>query len=534
MNEPATEPPSAEFGAQAPGRIEGGIDAIVIGAGIDGLAAATYLGKAGLHTVLVGGAGLGGRIGEREIAPGVLGVDGEHLLTTLDPEVIADLDLYRHGLSFAARRLDTTYFFDHGEALKFDGDLAQAAQLSLEDDDDREALNGFIGELLELAAYLRPAFEPAAFTRGENARRGLEKALGGAPPEKAALIQRYLYSSATDAIAARIDANEIRMSLLAEAAFRSGAAPHEPFSFMTYLRRLAGEAAGLQGAVAYPEGGAAAVVAALRRAAQAANVDMRLQTPVKSILVEGDRVGGVRLETGGQLRAPIVIAATDAQRVFLQMIGPAKIGIELQRMLMAERPEICTGRAQLVLKGVPQDDATRENMKRRLVYAPPVEAVTTAFLDARAGRVPEKMIIEAVFPGSLEGERPFDGRMLMSVMAHPLPFDAAPGDKKRKKIKKAVLRNIESFAGGLTNRIETIDIRLPEDEAAATGASPSSFAARPGIIRQWALAAATAASDRINGFYFCGPEAEIGPGISCSAARGAARAALRAYRKGAA
>ncbi|MEZ5894337.1 MAG: NAD(P)-binding protein, partial [Parvularculaceae bacterium] len=98
------------------GRIEGGIDAIVIGAGADGLAASAYLGKAGLKTILVSaGAEIGGRIAQREIAPGVFGVDGEHLVTVLDPEVIADLDLYRHGLEFAARRLDTTYFFESGE-----------------------------------------------------------------------------------------------------------------------------------------------------------------------------------------------------------------------------------------------------------------------------------------------------------------------------------------------------------------------------------------------------------------------------------
>ena len=111
MNDAVKDIADPEGETQRAGRIEGGIDALVIGAGVDGLAAAAYLGKAGLHTVLVGaGKEIGGRIAEREIAPGVNGVDGEHLVTMLDPDVIAELDLYRHGLSFAARRLDTTYF----------------------------------------------------------------------------------------------------------------------------------------------------------------------------------------------------------------------------------------------------------------------------------------------------------------------------------------------------------------------------------------------------------------------------------------
>ena len=134
-------------------RIEGGMDAVIIGAGADGLAASAYLGKAGLRTVLVAaGPEIGGRIGAREIAPGVTGVDGEHLITVLDPEVIAELDLYRYGVEFAARRLDTTYFFENGSVLRFDGDLTQAALLNLDDDSDREALEAFMGDVLETAA----------------------------------------------------------------------------------------------------------------------------------------------------------------------------------------------------------------------------------------------------------------------------------------------------------------------------------------------------------------------------------------------
>ena len=120
----------------------------------------------------------------------------------------------------------------------------------------------------------------------------------------------------------------------------------------------------------------------------------------------------------------------------------------------------------------------------------------------------------------------------MSVMAHPLPFDGVPDEARREEIKKAVLASIEVFAGGLADRIEVTDLRLPSDDAAKLGADASTYAAKPDILRQWALAAATAASGRIGGFYFCGPEAQIGAGISCAAGRGAARAALRAYRKG--
>ncbi|PQA87263.1 phytoene desaturase family protein [Hyphococcus luteus] len=515
--------------------IEGGIDAIVIGAGAEGLAAAAYLGKAGLHTVLVGaGPEIGGRIAAREIASGVDGVDGEHLVTVLDPEVIAELDLYRHGLEFAARRLDTTYFFESGNVLRFDGDLAQAALLSLDNDDDCEALEAFMGEVLEMSAFLRPAFRPFAFPAAGDQQRKLEKALSGAAPEMAARLRQYLLSSADEILRNRFGDGPLRALLLAETAFRSAAAPGEPFSFLSLLRRYAGEAAGLQGAAAYPKGGAVSVIAALRRAAQAAKVDVRAATPVKSILIEGDKVGGVTLADGGQLRAPIVVAAIDADQAYLKMIGAGLLDIGLQRALTARKPEISSARMQIVLKGVAQDDATRRNMMRRLVYAPSPEALTKAFIEARAGRVPERLIVEAVFPTALDEGAALDKRQLISVMAHPLPFDAEPDAARREAIRTAILDSIEMFAAGFSGRIEADDLRLAADEAAAAKANPAAYAAKPDVLRQWALSSAVTGSGGIGGFYFCGPEAQIGAGLSCASGRAAARAALRAYRKGAA
>ncbi len=519
--------------AKSAQRIEGGIDAIVIGAGVDGLAAAAYLGKAGLRTVLAGaGPEIGGRIAPRAIAPGVDGVDGEHLVTMLDPDVIAELDLYRHGIVFAARRMDTTYFFESGGVLRFDGDLTQAAQMSLDDDSDRETLQAFMGDVLETAAFLRPAFSGTG-AAGDNTQRALEKALGQASPEMAARIQKYLYATADDVLSAKFGDGPLRALLLAETSFRSAAAPFEPFSFMSLLRRYAGEAAGLQGAAAYPKGGALSVVTALRRAAQAAKVDVRAATPINSILIEGDRVAGVSMADGGQLRAPIVIAAIDAQQTYQTMIGAGLIDIELNRMLTARKPVIASARMQIILKGVAQDDATRKNMMRRLVYAPAREALNKAFIDARAGRTPERLIVEAVFPTALDEGAALDKRQVMSVIAHPLPFDENPDAAQREAMRSAILDSIEMFAAGFSGRIEAEDLRLAADEASAARASPGAYAAKPDILQQWALAAAVTGAGGVSGLYFCGPEAQIGAGLSCAAGRAAAKAALRAYRKGA-
>ncbi|MCK5745023.1 MAG: hypothetical protein KAH44_02370, partial [Oricola sp.] len=94
--------------------------------------------------------------------------------------------------------------------------------------------------------------------------------------------------------------------------------------------------------------------------------------------------------------------------------------------------------------------------------------------------------------------------------------------------------SIEIFAAGFAGRIEVDDLRLASDEAAAARARAGAYAAKPDVMQQWALAAAVTKGARISGFYFCGPEAQIGAGLSCASGRAAAKAALRAYKKGAA
>ena len=113
----------AKIDTNSVGTIEGGIDAVVIGACADGLAAAAYLGKAGLRTVLLGASPEIGAADQDPITQGT--AHGEHLAVQLDPDVISDLGLYKLGLAYAARRLETTYFFENHAAITVNGDITQ-------------------------------------------------------------------------------------------------------------------------------------------------------------------------------------------------------------------------------------------------------------------------------------------------------------------------------------------------------------------------------------------------------------------------
>jgi len=515
------------------GRIEGGIDAVVIGACADGLAAAATLGKAGLHTVLLGAAPeIGGPVQRREFAPGAAAIDGEHLISQLDPEVISELELYKHGVEYAARRLDTAYFFEDGPVINVEGDLSRA---SLSPDiaalADAEKFQAFIDDALEAAAILGPALGAPAYN-GPGARAVLDDIIHHAGGGMEQRLLLFAASSVDGVLAPVFGDGPLRDMLTAETAFRAGAAPHEPFSFLNLIKRWSGEASGLVGAVAYPAGGAAAVIAALRRAVQAAKVDIRTSTQVKSIILERDGVAGVELSQGGQIRTSIVVHAMDAHRVFMEAIGPQNLDVEFQHLLRAGAPKISTARLHLKLNGVASDNETAVDCSKRLVFAPRCASLRKSFIDARAGRVPSTLIIEAIFPDIIEGASADDETQIVSAFAHPLPFNADPDDAFRKATEDAVVMNLEYIAPGIRGRIEASDLRLCTDLSIETGVHKSAYAAPPNVLRQWARANSLASASSIGGLFFCGPEAQIATGLSCAAGRRAARAAIDYARKG--
>ncbi|MCX7609026.1 MAG: NAD(P)/FAD-dependent oxidoreductase [Anaerolineales bacterium] len=88
----------------------------------------------------------------------------------------------------------------------------------------------------------------------------------------------------------------------------------------------------LEGAY-YPQGGAFALPRAFVRALKRAGGELRLKSRVQRILLEGKRVLGVKLASGEDIRASIVISNADPEVTFGQLIGREALSPRLRRKL---------------------------------------------------------------------------------------------------------------------------------------------------------------------------------------------------------
>ena len=382
---------------------------------------------------------------------------------------------------------------------------------------DADAFQAFMEDLMGAARDLRPLFMGAPLERLTKRSR--------------AYLDEYAAMSVDAVLDRSFKDPRVKDLLRAEASFDAGIRPSDPFSYLSLVRRWAGEAAGLQGACAFPSGGYGGVYSALRRAVQAAGVEFRAGNDITSMLVEWDGVAGVSMADGGQIRASVVVNALSSRDAYLRQIGPAQLDIEFQKAITAPAPRYASAKVHFALKGAARDEVTKKNLSRRLVYTPDLLQLRTAYRMARDGEVAPALQMELIFPSVFEkGWAPEHGN-LAAGWVHPLPYVPGADDALRLEVERAALATFENIAPGAGERLEAIDVRLVGDRAAQAGLAPETLGGFAPVLQEAQRAHILRDASRLNGLYYCGPDVQIGQGANGGSSGSAGRTAGRLATK---
>jgi phytoene dehydrogenase-like protein len=435
-------------------------DAVVIGAGVGGLAAAALLAKAGRHTLLV----------ERQ--PALFGTGGPATLAALDPRLAKTLKLAKNGLGFAARDLPLA-----APNLLLSRDRhATARSLAALMPTDAAAYTAWRREIFALAKALRPAWWDGQAVRDVPLK-----------PVQRALFERLKVSSAAAFLAARFESETLRAAL-AFAVAECGAIPFEPGSALALLWSAAQEANGAQGAVSLPKGGSLALLRALADVAQKVGAEVRTAVPVARLVTNAGAVTAVELAAGEIIETPLIFSALGRRHTLGSLLPTGEIGLGAARALSRPVEEIGIATLVFTLSAPLTLPAPAD---ARFVIAEKPETYEAAFAEARAGRNAGEPVLELV----REEPTRFAVRVWPVTPSYP-----------RSDLVRTVTLMIERHASGFANLVTSADLFEPETTAPVT------------LERLLAGAEARIATP-LRGLYLVGADAEPANAISGRAAR---------------
>ena len=298
-------------------------DAIVVGAGHNGLIAAGYLAKAGKKVlVLERRSIIGGATVTEEWFPGYHLSTCSYVCNLLLPEVIADLELERHG--YDVRPFDPHYFVPFPDGSYFmsflDGRKTreQIAKFSQRDVAGYDAYWAMWDRILE---RMRPLLLQPAPTWDQ-----IEARFSG--PQGQEDWRTLTRKSIAELLDEYFESEQIKAPLSTGGVIGVNAGPMTPGTAYVKYHHLIGSIGGHQGAWGFVRGGMGSIPKAIAAFDREHGVEIATDSEVAEIEIQDGSATGVRTVDGRRYRADIVLSNADPTRTFLGMVGESHLPAE--------------------------------------------------------------------------------------------------------------------------------------------------------------------------------------------------------------
>lgn len=523
-------------------------DAIVVGAGHNGLVAAAYLARAGMKVLalerrdLVGGAAV-----TQEFYPGYRNSMASYSFGMFRPEIIKDLDLKRHGLETVAYR-GAVEFLGNGNTILLTGDDDRdRATIGRYSNRDYEAMKKLRRQLERVGGIIREQWmrEPPALKGGMSSiMGGLQTLLSmrHLDEDDRHFLSQMFTTSAYDLVHRWFESAEIRQLYAGHCQTGNFATLRAPGTALPFFMNVLGELDGVRNKWGIAKGGMGSVTGALAAAAREAGVEIRLSAPVERIVVENGAARGVRLESGEEVRARFVLANTDPKRTFLKLLDSKDLDEDFVQDIAALKFGTGTFRMNLALKSAPViagiAEADQERALGSIMHVlPPIDVMEKNYTQALNGVASEEPYLVIQVPTALDPSFAPPGHHVMGILGKYYPFELS-GNRNWDDVREATADNIIAYVKRYIPNLEDIivgrQMYSPLDLERVFGLTESeNFHGRHELSQIFSLRPHPKAAQYrtpIPGLYICGAGAHPGGSVTGAPGYNAAKRVLKDRR----
>ncbi|HEX9724157.1 MAG TPA: NAD(P)/FAD-dependent oxidoreductase [Vicinamibacteria bacterium] len=521
-------------------------DAIIIGAGHNGLVTAAYLAKAGKKVLVLERRDvIGGAAVTEEFAPGFKASPTTDLCGLLTPRVVRDLELGRHGLEI--HPLDPAVFLplpDGGHLTIWRDSEKTLREIERHSKADAQTYPKFARLIQTLARCLRPALtRPAPRPNGAGSADLMEllrlgwgvRRMGASNMHQ---LLRILPMSIADLMDEWFEADALKAALASPGIEGVGLSTRAAGSSAVFLYHHLGEPGWPLVSWGLPRGGMGGVTSAMAQAARAFGAEIRTGAPVARILTKNGRASGVALANGDEIAASVVVSNADPRTTFLGLLDPTDLETDFILRVKRIRYRGVCAKINLALGELPNFSSLpgkepAAHHRGLIQIGPTMDYLERAFDDSKYGRFSSKPFLRVTIPSLTDPSLAPPGRHVMSIMMQYAPYrlrDENWGDR-REALGDAVVDTLDEYAPKLKDSVLHRQVLTPPDLEETYGLPEGSlhhgdlaldqlFFMRP--VPGWARYGTP-----VPNLYLCGSGTHPGGGISGAPGYNASRQILR-------